>query len=477
MFIQNQIDSLPNHLAEIKKILKDADRLLITVSYIRNSGLDLIIDDVVATLKKGRVQVICSSDMGITESSALRRLLDLGVEIKICQFEKGTFHAKLWLAHGDDGWRCVVGSANCSKSALEDNVEASLRLSTSTNINGAIEQALIFFDYLWNSKYCTNLTYEFLDTWQERENSRAKVRKQKENIITVSPPNSEISNLLFNYAKSWLDISKARKQRDNRLETLWRGWYIIPDQDLINDATMRHLQKVLKYITDNRENDYFDIAPDSLKLTVLLKMISTKFKRGYLKTGPRELFVRQEKNYLVKFNFLAHKLRATLKEDSNKLLVTDLGIRFIDSTNIEAMKQVYSESMIDYTWGSAHIYSFTVKLLLSLNYLSVDEFSLFVMHSYADNEYSDTKELVQLFRRLNFQEQRALIQSIRNYFEEVKEGTAKNVMGNYFKHAKYNMSALGWVQGANFDPDRIRLQLSDRNKLLDLLGKADVAPD
>lgn len=45
MFIQNQILSLPNHLKKIKEMLADSNNVFLMVSYIRNSGVDIILNE------------------------------------------------------------------------------------------------------------------------------------------------------------------------------------------------------------------------------------------------------------------------------------------------------------------------------------------------------------------------------------------------------------------------------------------------
>ena len=175
MFIQNQITSLPNHLTKIKEMLIESNTLLLTVSYIRDSGVNIILDDLKKIISNsGTVKLICSNDMGITDPIAIKKLLDIGVEVKIYKLDEGTFHAKIWLSNKNKKWYCMVGSANCSKGALVDNVEASLLIDTDSNIKGAIEQALIFFEYLWDSGKCFNVDYELLKTWQLRKVSKTQ---------------------------------------------------------------------------------------------------------------------------------------------------------------------------------------------------------------------------------------------------------------------------------------------------------------
>lgn len=474
MFIQNQISSLPNHLKKIKELLHGANKVFLTVAYIRNSGVDQIIEELKLIIERGgKVRLICSNDMGITQPSAVKRILEIGAEVKICKFETGTFHAKIWLAEKDSKWACLAGSANCSKSAFLDNVEASLIVDHNSNIGGSIEQALMFFEYLWNNNRCYDVTNEILEAWQERKYNIAKI-KQEIGEVKLTAEKQKVINLLFKYVKDWLDIAKGEKQKNEYKESLWRGWYVIPDQDLIVDDTMIRLQKILKIIELNQISGIFDISKTSPALPKILEIIKNKFKRETLTMSPRELFIRQEKNYLVRFGFTQHPLNENNKEDENKLVITELGNKFAACEDIICLKKVYSNNMIYYRWGNVYIFAFALKLLQKIHYLTLDEFSLFVMHAYSEDEFNDVSNLIMMFRTLSGPEKELFINNVNKYFDETKGVTAKNVRGNYYKHARYTLMAIGWVEGLHYDDEDKTIKIINLDKIISLLESADI---
>lgn len=469
--IQNQISTLPNHRRKIKELLENAKNLNLSIAYIRNTGVDIVGDDIKAVIDRGgKVRIICTDAMGITQASAVKRLLDVGATIKVCKLGIGTFHAKFWLLEKTDGWHCIVGSANLSKSALEYNVEASLAIDQTSNPGGSIEQALFFFEYLWNQSI--EITSDSLDTWKKREDSQAEVKNKLEKT-KEEPTDTKVADVLWTYAKSWIDIAKSKKQKDNYSETLWRGWYIIPDQDLITDWAMAHLQKVLIAIRDNLENGIFDISKDSASLEEIFKITRTKFKRTEFKMSLRDLFIRQEKNYLVKFGFLSHPIKSNGKEDLNSVVLTTSGLEFASASDTRELKRVYSDNMIHYSWGDSHIYVFACRLMLELKYIEHTEFSLFAMHAYSDAELQDIVDLIKIYRTLNVFQKEAFFNKATGYLEEVKGGTAKNVVGNYYKHCTYNMSAIGWIEGLIWIPETSKILLQDSKQIYDLLDRND----
>lgn len=475
MFIQNQIGSLPNHLKKIKSLLNDADKAFLTVAYIRNSGVDELLENFkVIVAKGGKIKLICSNDMGITQPSAIKRLLDIGVEVKICKFDTGTFHAKIWLAEKNSNWACLVGSANCSRAAFLQNVEASLFIDSESNIHGAIEQSLMFFEYLWNNNKCFDVNTEVLLQWQQRKQTRQEV-KQEISDVKFSPEGKKVYETLFDFIKSWVGISKEKKQQSDFINSLWRGWYIIPDQGIIDDNLMASLQNIASELKKKSVGKgYVDISKNSKELDDILRTLKAKFKRSEHKMALRDLFVRQEKNYLIRLGFASQSLKDDgKKEDDGKLVLTESGNKFADCNDQICQKNIYTSNLSYKTWGSLFILAFAIRLLIDFEYISLAEFYLFVMHTDSMSDLTDTKDLIAMFRKLTFDEQGMLVKEFNKYFDQIKGATAKNVRGNFIKHAKHTMSAIGWVNGLFFDQEKFQLQIQDKKQISKILDNLD----
>jgi len=473
MFVQNQIRSLPNHLTVIKDALNSSQEVILIVAFVMRSGTKLILNEIKQIIaKQGTVKLLCSMDMGITEPEAIRELLENGVDVKVFKLEEGTFHPKVWLFKKETIWYCLVGSANCSESALLSNVEASILMNTENNIDGTIEQALMFFEYLWNSDKCVRIDKSFLDTWLKTKKDKRRLNIQLDSIKLV-PEKKKIFNFLFEYVKTWIDISKRKKQDDALKASLWRGWYIIPDQDPINDETMLRLQKILRLILSDFEYNTYgfcDISRNSKILRRIFKITKDKFKRNQLNMSLRELFIRQEKNYLLRFGFIVNYLKKNNKEDKNKIVVTEIGKKFAACKTIQQMKDVYTESILSRYWGNLRIVHFALRLIRDLSYITFDEFSLFVMHAYSDGEFINIKDIITMYRKLTEKEKQDFNNKVISYFDKIKSQTAKNVKGNYFKHAKYTISAIGWTSVLFYDERQKILKIIDSKKLRELIG-------
>ncbi|HUT85805.1 MAG TPA: phospholipase D-like domain-containing protein, partial [Elusimicrobiales bacterium] len=124
--VQNQIKELPKHYNVVKNLFKDAQSLALSIAYITNGGINLLLGDIKKIVENGgEVRIICD-DSEATHPQAIKKLLDVGAQIKVYKPDAGILHTKIWLVKKDNTWHCLIGSANCTKSALFDNVEASV---------------------------------------------------------------------------------------------------------------------------------------------------------------------------------------------------------------------------------------------------------------------------------------------------------------------------------------------------------------
>ena len=137
---------------EIRRELTSADDVFLIVSFLKNSGVNLVaagVKDVIS--RGGRVHVLTTSYMGATEKSAVDRLHALGAEVRISYDTTRTrLHAKAWIFKRRSGYSTgYVGSSNLSAPAMQDGVEWNIRVSASEQPH--IVQALeTMFDDAWN---------------------------------------------------------------------------------------------------------------------------------------------------------------------------------------------------------------------------------------------------------------------------------------------------------------------------------------
>lgn len=434
MFIQNQILSLPNHKKIIIDEINNANKIILVVAYVRENGVDIILDKV----KNKSVKVLCSLDMGITQLSGIKKLLENEIEVKVYKSNAGTFHPKIWLFEKENKWKMLVGSANLTRAAFIDNVEASILIQDQGNISNA----LIFFQYLWESDNASPITLKEIQSLQKKMNERASFNSK----IAITPDKiGNESDILFEYVKSWIDIPIYKSEGISRL---WRGWYIIPDQGYIDYDRIINLVSYLPIIGEKIYIGTQKIKQTDQYQKLIDKFLSNNiFVRKNLKTSPRELFIRQSKNYLLKLGWCFHPIKSNGKVAKDYLCLTDLGEKIRNCKKSEDIKELYTEYFFNFSFNGLRITLFTKKLLNKLGHLTQDEFHYFVTHAYIENELESIVKLVNIYRSLSKLDKDAFDQKCGKYFQKEKEHTAKNVYGNYIKSIKHTISILGWCKG------------------------------
>lgn len=144
------------------------DRIDIAVSFIKMSGLRLLVDALEDALARGaHLRILTTDYLGLTEAEALTRLRDLTddypdtVQVRVFQDPEVSFHPKAYLFYSADGQSeaAFVGSSNLSRSALDGGIEWNLLV-------GAIVELKERFLVLWLDGRSHPLTDELIAEYE-----------------------------------------------------------------------------------------------------------------------------------------------------------------------------------------------------------------------------------------------------------------------------------------------------------------------
>ena len=216
-------------LHEIRNALKNATSIEIAVSFIRMSGLSLIIKDIEDAMnseeRNVKLSLLTSDYMNITEPQALKRLMLLkerGADVQIFESKQATsFHLKSYIFIKISGEklttaRAFVGSSNISKTALTDGIEWNYRIAYPNHDDkealARIEEIREQYHYLFTLPQVKPLTFDLIADYEIRYNTARVVTPIQSAALLPDEKEHEIPEPREHQVTALAALKQAREE-------------------------------------------------------------------------------------------------------------------------------------------------------------------------------------------------------------------------------------------------------------------------
>ncbi len=299
--IDNSVTEQNDMLSYIKKGLSSAEEFLISVSFIRMSGLAMLVQtlkDIGQKKIKGRI--ITTDYLNYTEPKALRKLLEFPyINVRVVTEE--AFHTKGYLFFDGEKNTVIIGSSNITAGALKSNREWNLRTTSleSGKLNDEFRKA---FEELWDTAH--EITEDWLSSYTESYEKTLKIQRTAEKEARIRTYTIEPNSMQKAAALSLKKMRDAGKDKalliaatgtgktylaafdvrsfnpDHMLFIVHREQILHDAADSFKDVLGANIENYIGFLTGNNK-DYYKKYLFSTNLTMSKQEIYSKFPPDY----------------------------------------------------------------------------------------------------------------------------------------------------------------------------------------------------
>jgi len=254
--------------------------------------------------------------------------------------------------------------------------------------------------------------------------------------LTQEHDRAFVRDLLVRFADLWMGFVHRPVLRGQ--EQKWRGWYLVPEHGPLTLPKLRELQSIVQWMGDAEEAGTLLVDRSHqgvCNAVALLEAGGVTYRGTYSDASKRDLFIRQQKNYLL-------RLGLVVEVAPNRLAITDRGRQWAETRDGLDLRKAFNRVLgeLRWSWCNMPFFSFARDLAdASDGYLAYREMFNWVIHAYEPSQLPEFANAIRQYRALSPADRRAVDQSIEG---QLAQGLAARFSGNALGHYKTKIRDL-----------------------------------
>ena len=295
---------------QLKRSIQTASSIDIIVSFLMESGVKIILNDLSEAIRRGcTIRILTGNYLGITQPSALYLIKEkLGTQVDLRFFDEKnrSFHPKSYIFHYDNEDEIYIGSSNLSKSALTSGIEWNYRFSSRKDLE-SYEMFYKEFEFLFYQHSIVIDDKElksYSKNWRRPQlykDIEQSMLKTEEQSTEFEPRNAQIEAL---YALKNSRIEGANKGLIQAATGIGKTYLAAFDsKDYKKVLFVAHREEILKQAAQSfanvrKSNNYgfFDGNEKCINKPVIFASVATLGRNEYLNEN---YFSREYFDYIV----------------------------------------------------------------------------------------------------------------------------------------------------------------------------------
>ena len=210
--VSNAITGNKNHLIKrLRESIKNAQSIDIIVSFLMESGVKMLLNDLKDALDRGvNIRILTGNYLNITQPSALYLLKDElknKVDLRFYNNPKKSFHPKAYMFHNELDSEIYIGSSNISRGALTSSIEWNYRFNKSSNPNDFNVFYETFEDLFYNHSYeiTDEVLKDYSKSWKKpkvQSDIEKEENSEENNVLNIFEPRGAQIEALYGLKQS-----------------------------------------------------------------------------------------------------------------------------------------------------------------------------------------------------------------------------------------------------------------------------------